>query len=278
MPKKYTKQKNSSEINEMSNNSLEDTDLGKKPKSRSLLSSLFLSIITYFFFFGLSYVLSRYISIPQGISFVLYAIFGGLAVLIKVEPNKLKRLKHVPLLRRHFGWMYKININIRKTFESGTGKGAFRFALSMIYLIIYFGWLNLLLNTIKYFLSFVIDMQNPFQWLEAFFCLLGAGIIAFLKWEILLFHHQKSAKKALQAEGKYRKIRFFGRELSFGFALYILLLSYFFWVVGLTLFLLTGTLTLQLLPHFMLGSGLFFILLLIILIINNFRVILYNQD
>ncbi|MHA1521270.1 MAG: hypothetical protein ACTSRK_13885 [Promethearchaeota archaeon] len=230
------------------------------------------SIITYGFFFGINYVISQYISIPSAISFIFYVIFGGVAVLLTVNPETLKKLKNVPLLRKHFSMMYKINTKIRETFIVGTLKGSFKFAGSMLSLVFYFAWLNLLLNTMKYLASLIVpNLQNPFQWVEAFFCLLGAGLIAFIKWFVFLVNHQKEAKLMLKSDTSRlkvkSKIKFVGKQFSFLVALQVLGTAYIIWAGGLTIFLLTNPDSAQFLLQFLLGVGIFFAILVVSLLL-----------
>ncbi|MCF2139233.1 MAG: hypothetical protein K9W44_04185 [Candidatus Lokiarchaeota archaeon] len=241
---------------------IDNTDENKPNKN-----NFWISILSYLFFLGLSYVISQYIEIPLIISFALYYLFGAIAVLIKIEPNRLKKLKNVPLLRKHFSMMYKINIKIRESFDKGTIKGSFSFATGMIYLILYFAWLNFLLATIKYIISFIYPISNPFQFIEAFWCLLGAGMMAFIKWMNILIQHQSKAKELLKSDESHRKIKFIGSQLSFRVGLYIIVSAYINWALGLIIFLLASPFFNDYFLSFLIGAGFFLIILLILLLL-----------
>ena len=260
---------------------LPDSDLPVK-KSEGKKYVWLRSILTYGFFFGINYVISQYISIPTVISFIFYMIFGGVAVLLTMNPDTLKKLKNVPLLRKHFSMMYKINIKIRDTFTAGTLKGSFKFAGSMLSLVFYFAWLNLLLNTMKYLASLIIpDIQNPFQWVEAFFCLLGAGLIAFVKWFVFLVNHQKETKNLLKSDASRLKIKskftFLGKQFSFIVALQVLGTAYLIWAGGLVIFLITSSYSVQFLVPFVIGAGLFFAILVVSLLLTMVLMAANNQ-
>lgn len=254
-----------SELDEQTKVEQEEDLVGKK-KSRTCFSMI-QSIFSYLFFLGLSYVLSQYIHIPLEISFLLYFLFGAIAVLIRIQPKRLKLLKNTPLLRRHFGMMYKVNTKISESFEKGAFKGSLKFSAGILYLIGYFTVFNLIIITFKYILSFFIEISNPFQFIEAFFCLLGAGMIAYGKWMVIFAKIQAESRRSLHSEQKNRRLKYFGKQISFGVGLWIIFSSYFNWVGGLIVFLVISPFFSQFILPFLIGVGFFFILMVISLLL-----------
>ena len=149
----------------------------KDKKSFSLLS--FLSWIVIF---GIGYVIGLYINIPIEISYGFILLFGILAIVIDLDDSKMHWLKQVPLLRHHFSIMHRINRKIGDSAQAGNVKGAFKFLWGMVALIFYLFWINVLINLIKYALSFSLPETDPLRFIESFIALFGAGVSAYIVW------------------------------------------------------------------------------------------------
>lgn len=245
-------------------------------EKKTSIIRILLSLLLYFFFLFLGYVIAQYIIIPIQISYALFFLFGLLAPVIQIKSENLKKLRYVPLLRRHFGLMYRIHRILVQTLDEKTLKGALKFTLGIIFMIFYIGWMNFLINSFRYLLSFVITIETPFsRWMEAFFGLLGAGIVLFLLWFQKIVKKQKMIKKTLKSTSTNRRLRFIGSELSLGFTILSLASSYLVWIVGLGGFLLLSVNFRQFFTLFLYCSlflfGFFMILLILILAIVSAR-------
>ncbi len=230
----------------------------KKPVIWRLLASL----VVYIFFFGVSFVIAQFFQFPKEVSYGLFFVFGGLAVIIRIDPDNLKKLRHVPLLRRHFSMMYKVNHHIGQAVEEGSFKSSLRFALGMIFLIFYFAWINFWLNTIRYLLSLFMEIDNPlYRWMEAFFCLFAAGLVAFILWIQKLIQKQNTLISSLDASNFVTRLKLLRKQFSFGITWITLILAYLFWIGGLTLFLVISQEFLAYALYFFIGSLVFLVII-----------------
>ena len=230
--------------------------------------SILISILTYGFFLGVGYVIGLYIEIPATISYAIFFGLGVLAVAISIPEEKMKILKQVPLLRRHFSLMHRVNQNLGESAQEGTVKSAFKFVVGIIMISLYLFFMNLLLISIKYLLSFAIDDQDPFRFTEAFFSLLGAGIMAYLVW-IKAFHKDNLRIKSLFSSGKISgKLKSFSKSISLSIKIMTIIVGYFVWVGSSFLFLYGTSFFAEYYLMFLISCGVFgvFLITLVILI------------
>lgn len=241
-------------------------------KAQSKLRSVFISIITYIFFLGIGYLVARFIQIPSVISYSIFLLFGVLAVAIDIPDDKMKWLRRIPLLRRHFSMMHRVRQKIGISAKEGKISSAFKFVVGMVVVILYLFWMNVMLISIKLLLNLTvfnltINYDDPFRFNEAFLSLLGAGFIAFLIWMRAFHRDYKRMKTFFKSQSRKDQARSVGKGVSTGFKLYTLFIGYILWFAGEFLFMLgSNSLYPEYIPHLLIGMGSFFILLIIILI------------
>jgi hypothetical protein len=232
----------------------------KKKKSFSLLR-----ILSWIILFAIGYVIGLYISIPIEISYGLILLFGILAIVIDLDESKMRWFKQVPLLRHHFSIMHRINRKIGDSAQAGNLKGAFQFLWGMITLTFYLFWMNVLLNLIKYALSFSLSEIDPLRFIESFIALLGAGVMAYIVW-LKAFYHDFAHIKNLASSKKIKeKMKSIGKFATFLVKLYTLGWTYSIWMGGEILFLYISD-EMALLGIFAIFAAIFFVAIIIILI------------
>jgi len=161
--------------------------------------------------------------------------------------------------------MHRINKKIGDSAQSGTLKGAFQFLWGMIILIFYLFWINVLLILIRLALSLSMSEVDPFKFLESFFALLGAGIMAYIVW-LKAFYHDFVRIKSLAGSKKIKeKMKSIGKFATFLMKLLPLGWTYAIWMLGEVTFLYISKET-DIISTFLAYAGLFFVIITLILI------------
>ncbi|MBN2156752.1 MAG: hypothetical protein JW776_11985 [Candidatus Lokiarchaeota archaeon] len=241
-------------------------------KSRLRFREILISLLTYSGFLGLGYVIALFIAIPQVISYAIFLVFGILAVAIDIPDEKMKWLKLIPLIRRHFFMMHRVRRRIGIAAKEGKLTSAYKFAVGMILVIGYLFFMNLAIISIKLILHFTIDFSDPFRFTEAFLSLLGAGVTAYIIW-LRSFHREYKHTLTL-IKFKSEKFRERTKNVTKGVAkgfslvlkLYILFISFIIWLTGECLFMLGTPFFTDYITYFLLGTVGFFAALVLSLI------------
>ena len=241
----------------------EDSPVEKTPKDKKSFSLW--SILSWIVIFGIGYVIGFYIHIPIEISYGLILLFGILAIVIDLDDSKMRWLKQVPLLRHHFSIMHRINRKIGDSAQAGNVKGAFKFLWGMVALIFYLFWINILINLIRYALSFSLPETDPLRFIESFIALFGAGVSAYIVW-LKTFYSDFVRIKSLSSSKKIKqKVKSIGKFATFLVKLYTLGWTYSIWMGGEILFLFISN-EMALLGIFAIFAGLFFVIIVLILL------------
>ncbi|UYP46891.1 hypothetical protein NEF87_003176 [Candidatus Lokiarchaeum ossiferum] len=239
----------------------------KKKEKRKPFYSILISIITYGFFLGIGYIIGLFFEIPAFISYSIFFLFGFLAVAVDIPDDKMKILKQLPLLRRHFSLMHRVNQKLGDSAQEGNLKSAFKFVIGIISITLYLFWMNIMIISIKYLLNLTIGTEDPFRFTEAFFSLLGAGIMAYFVW-LKAFYKDNIRIKTLFSSGNLSgKIKSFSKSISLGMKLMMIFFGYLIFVGALSLFLLGTSFYNEYLLIFLYGCAGFWIFLSLLLLL-----------
>jgi len=237
-------------------------------KFKIKLREILISLITYAGFLGLGYIIALFIEIPQVISYSIFLVFGILAVAIDIPDEKMKWLKLIPLVRRHFFMMHRVRRRIGIAAKEGKLISAYKFAVGMIIVIAYLFFMNLAIISIKLILHLTINFSDPFRFTEAFLSLLGAGVTSYIIW-LWAFHRDYKYTITIvkfQSRSFKEQIRTVTKGFSLALTLYILFISYIIWITGEFLFMLGTTFYPDYFYYFLMGVGGYFIILVLSLI------------
>ena len=218
-------------------------------KINEKLRDLVISLVTYATSLGIGFIIALFIKIPWYVSYPIFFVFGILAVAIDIPEERSKKLKYIPLLRRHFRMMHRVRMQIGIAAKEGKLRSAYKFVFGMFIIIVYLFFMNLAILSIKVILYYVLqnygieytgdfNPSDPLRFTEAFLSLLGAGITAYIVWLTSFHREYKNVRIGFRKKTFKDTMRSVGKGFVLFFQLYILFISYIIWIVGEALFMM----------------------------------------